>query len=189
MSALRERMVREMQLRRFAPGTQEAYVRLVAELARFYRRSPDAINHEEVRSYLLHLMTARKLDWSTVNVAMSPDERLFRVPAALVKILLSKRDPSHRNDLLGVGLPDFLHATPREFHVPSRIFAEMYGLRRHIGGADGGASAPLPRRMDEDGCRDGHSAGVDQLVGSKTSGVFSSEKTLPMSWSLLESGA
>jgi len=69
MSALRERMVREMQLRRFAPGTQEAYLRLVGELARFYHRSPDQIQHEEVKSYLLHLMTVRKLDWSTVNTA------------------------------------------------------------------------------------------------------------------------
>jgi len=62
-------MVREMQLRRFAPGTQEAYVHGVVELARFYHRSPDQLNQEEVRGYLLHLMTVRKLDWSTVNVA------------------------------------------------------------------------------------------------------------------------
>ena len=77
MSALRERMVREMQLRRFAPGTQEAYVRLVAELARFYRRSPDRINREEMKSYLLHLMTVRKLDWSTVNTASSAIRFLY----------------------------------------------------------------------------------------------------------------
>lgn len=69
MSVLRAKMVREMQLRRLAPTTQKAYVRLVAELARFYRRSPDQLNHEEVKSYLLHLMRVRKLDWSTVNTA------------------------------------------------------------------------------------------------------------------------
>ena len=67
MSTLRERMIREMQLRRFASGTQRAYVRAVAELARFYQRSPDPLNHEEVKSYLLHLMNGRKLNWSTVN--------------------------------------------------------------------------------------------------------------------------
>ncbi|MBM4037690.1 MAG: hypothetical protein FJ290_04175 [Planctomycetes bacterium] len=71
MGVLRERMVREMQLRRFAPGTQEAYLRLVGELAGFYHRSPDQIHHEEVKSYLLHLMTVRKLEWSTVNTASS----------------------------------------------------------------------------------------------------------------------
>jgi site-specific recombinase XerD len=71
-------MVREMQLRRFAPGTQEAYVHGVAELARFYHRSPDELHAEEVRSYLLHLLTVRKLKWSTVNV-ISAALRFFYV--------------------------------------------------------------------------------------------------------------
>jgi len=68
LGALRERMVRERELRRFAPGTRQAYVHGVAELARFYHRSPDELHAEEVRSYLLHLLTVRKLKWSTVNV-------------------------------------------------------------------------------------------------------------------------
>ena len=54
MGALRDRMVREMQLRRFAPSTQEAYLRAVWGLAAFYRRSPDELSSEEVKSYLLH---------------------------------------------------------------------------------------------------------------------------------------
>jgi len=77
MSALRERMVREMQLRRSAEGTQEAYVRAAAELARFYHRSPDQLSSEEVKSYLLHLMTVRGLDWSTANVASAGIRLLF----------------------------------------------------------------------------------------------------------------
>ena len=68
MGALRERMVREMQLRRLAPGTQKAYVRAVAELTRHYGRSPDRIGPEQVKSYLLYLMNQRRLNWSTVNV-------------------------------------------------------------------------------------------------------------------------
>jgi len=77
MSALRERMVREMQLRRLAPKTLKAYVRVVAELARFYHRSPDQISVEEVKSYLLHLMTVRKLEWPTVNTASCAIRFLF----------------------------------------------------------------------------------------------------------------
>jgi site-specific recombinase XerD len=62
-------MVREMQLRRFAPNTQEAYARAVWGLAAFYRRSPDQLGSEEVKTYLLYLMKERALGWSTVNIA------------------------------------------------------------------------------------------------------------------------
>jgi site-specific recombinase XerD len=62
-------MVREMRLRRFAALTQEAYLRAVAGLARHYGRSPDLITAEEVKDYLVHLSTVRRLRWSSVNVA------------------------------------------------------------------------------------------------------------------------
>jgi site-specific recombinase XerD len=39
-------------------------------LAKFYRRSPDQITHEEVQAYLLHLIRERKLAWSTCNIAV-----------------------------------------------------------------------------------------------------------------------
>ena len=76
MGELRDRMVREMQLRRLAPSTQEAYVRAVRGLAAFYHRPPDELGSEEVKSYLLHLMNERRLDWSTVN-ASSAGIRFF----------------------------------------------------------------------------------------------------------------
>jgi len=69
MGELKDRMIREMQLRRFAPGTQDGYVRAVAGLAQYYHRSPDQITAEEVKDYLLHLMNDRKFKWSTVNNA------------------------------------------------------------------------------------------------------------------------
>jgi integrase/recombinase XerD len=71
MGALRERMVREMQLRRFAPSTQAGYARAVWGLAAFYRRSPDRLSCEEVKRYLLYLMNERGLNWATVNVVCS----------------------------------------------------------------------------------------------------------------------
>jgi len=68
MGELRDRMVREMQLRRLAPSTQEAYARAVWGLAAFYRRAPDQLGSEEVKSYLLYVMNERGLNWSTVNI-------------------------------------------------------------------------------------------------------------------------
>ena len=64
-------MIREMGLRRFAAGTQELYLRAVEGLARYWRRSPEGLGNEEVKGYLYHLMTERRLNWGTVNVVSS----------------------------------------------------------------------------------------------------------------------
>ena len=41
MTPLRAQMIRDMQLQRLAPRTQEAYIAAVAGLAKFYCRPPD----------------------------------------------------------------------------------------------------------------------------------------------------
>ena len=68
MTPLRQRMIREMELRQLAPRTIESYVAAVATLAQFYRRSPDQLQLEEVRSYLHHLLVERQLAPSTCNL-------------------------------------------------------------------------------------------------------------------------
>lgn len=60
MSELRERMIKEMQLRNFSRSTQEGYLYSVKGLAKYYHRSPDKITPEEVKNYILHLLTERK---------------------------------------------------------------------------------------------------------------------------------
>ena len=55
MTPLRERMIADMTLAGLAAGTQSAYVQAVRGLAAHYRRSPDRLNEEEVRAYLLAL--------------------------------------------------------------------------------------------------------------------------------------
>lgn len=70
MRELRQRMVEEMQLQRFARTTQEAYLHWVSELAKYYGKSPDQINPEEVRSWFLYLTNERKLSRSSVTVAL-----------------------------------------------------------------------------------------------------------------------
>jgi len=77
MGTLRERMVRDMELRRFSPGTQEVYLRVVRELARYYHQPPDHLDAEQVQDYLHYLLVERKLAWSTVNVASAAIRFLF----------------------------------------------------------------------------------------------------------------
>jgi integrase/recombinase XerD len=69
MTILREQMIRRLQLERLAAKTQEAYLRAVAGLARYYHRSPDLLSVAEIHSYLHHLLVERKLAWSSCNVA------------------------------------------------------------------------------------------------------------------------
>ena len=67
MTALRQRMLEDMQLRRFSPHTVEAYLRAVTKLAQFYKRSPDRISKEEVRTFLVDVVKRKKAAPSTYN--------------------------------------------------------------------------------------------------------------------------
>jgi integrase/recombinase XerD len=68
MTPLRAKMMHQLQLHRLAPHTQKAYMRAVADLARFYWRSPDQLTADEIRDYLHHLLMERQLAWSTCNI-------------------------------------------------------------------------------------------------------------------------
>lgn len=71
MSPLRSRFCDYMTLRGFSPRTHESYLHAMIELARYYRRSPDQLSNEEIQTFLIHVITVRRLAWSTVNVYFS----------------------------------------------------------------------------------------------------------------------
>jgi site-specific recombinase XerD len=64
-------MIRVLQLHRMSPDTIKAYTAAVADLARFHRRSPDSLTDEQIRDYFHHLITVRKLSYSTCNQRLS----------------------------------------------------------------------------------------------------------------------
>lgn len=66
MTPLRQRMLQDMQMRNLSPHTHEAYVRAVAKLAAFYKMSPDRLDLEQVRSFLVHL-TQQQVSFSLFN--------------------------------------------------------------------------------------------------------------------------
>ena len=59
-------MIEDMQLRNRSPVTIEAYVRYVAQFAKFFGCSPEKLTPEHVRQYQLHLLR-KKVSWSTFN--------------------------------------------------------------------------------------------------------------------------
>ena len=69
MSALRKKMIRDLELRRFSVSTQKSYIAAVRGLAKYYMISPDKVSKEQLLDYVHFLITKRKLSYSSLNVA------------------------------------------------------------------------------------------------------------------------
>ena len=72
MTALRQKMIEDMQLRGLSERTQEAYLRAVRQLAEYYGRSPDQISEAELRRFFLYLRNEKRASrapaWSRSTV-------------------------------------------------------------------------------------------------------------------------
>jgi integrase/recombinase XerD len=79
MTPLRKRMIEEMQIRNFAPGTQAAYLLQVTQFARHFGKPPDVLGGEEIRAYQLYLTQEKKLASPTITVAVSALRFLYKV--------------------------------------------------------------------------------------------------------------
>jgi site-specific recombinase XerD len=77
MSALRQKMIEDMQLKGLAVRTQEAYVNAVLQLSRHIKKSPDSINEEELREYFLYLKNEKQVADSTFSIALCGIKFLF----------------------------------------------------------------------------------------------------------------
>lgn len=78
MTPLRQRMIREMELRQFSPRTIQVYVAAIVGLAKFYHRPPEQLKLEELRSYLQHSLIERKLAQATCNFRAAAITFLYR---------------------------------------------------------------------------------------------------------------
>ena len=133
MSSLRQDMIEDMAVRGFASNTQVAYLRAVAQLARFYGRSPDRLSELEIQRYLVHLNQEKGLSHSTCNqvvaalrffyhVTLRRRSTSFVIPAArtpsklpqvlsreeLTRLLTQPLWPKHR---AGIDKPGGMHLT------------------------------------------------------------------------------
>ena len=79
MTPLRQRMLEDLQLRNLSENTQEAYVRAVAQLAKFYNLSPERLTREQVRAYLVHLVKDRHVSPSLFNQVRCGLQFFYRV--------------------------------------------------------------------------------------------------------------
>ena len=79
MTPLREKYIRGLAIRGRAERTQHSYTAYVADLARYYHRSPDQISYEEVTVWIHYLIKERKLAPSSVNIAVNAVRFLYGV--------------------------------------------------------------------------------------------------------------
>jgi integrase/recombinase XerD len=71
MSRLRERMIREMELRNLSKNTQRSYLNVVSGLAKHYGQSPDKVSKEMIEDYLLYLKKEKGNAPTTVGGAIT----------------------------------------------------------------------------------------------------------------------
>ena len=65
VSALRQRMLEDMQIRNYSPHTVDAYLRGVAQFAKHFHTSPDRLGPDHIRTYQQFLIQEQQASWST----------------------------------------------------------------------------------------------------------------------------
>jgi len=65
MTALRRRMLEDLQLRGLSPRTQQCYLEAVKHLAQHDRRAPHHMSEEELRQYFLYWLNEKQVAEST----------------------------------------------------------------------------------------------------------------------------
>ncbi len=77
MSKLREEMIKVMNLKDLSINTQNAYLRGVTGLAKYYMKSPEQISNKMVDDYLLHLKNDLKYAPMTCGVSKAAIKFLY----------------------------------------------------------------------------------------------------------------
>jgi integrase/recombinase XerD len=79
MGRLKDKMIKDMELRGFSPRTKQTYVEWVWRLSKQNGKSPDLLGDEEIRDFLYYLLKDRQAKQSTVNQAYSAFRFFYKV--------------------------------------------------------------------------------------------------------------
>jgi len=79
MTPLRQRMTEDMQVRNLALNTQTSYLQQVSLFARYFKKSPEALGPEEIRTYQVYLTNERKLAPGSILIAIAALRFLYKV--------------------------------------------------------------------------------------------------------------
>ncbi len=79
MTALRQRMIEDMQVRNLAPHTQSTYLKEITRFARYFGKSPELLGETEIRTYQLYLTNQKKLAPSSIVITIAALRFLYKV--------------------------------------------------------------------------------------------------------------
>ena len=66
LSPLRRRMIEDMTVRNMSPATQRSYISAVSKFSRYFGRSPERLDLEDVRAFQVHLVSTG-ISWPGLN--------------------------------------------------------------------------------------------------------------------------
>ena len=121
MTPLRHKMVEAMRQRGFSVRTHESYLGAVSALAKYHRRSPDALSIDDIQRFFRHLALERGLsgascrlylngvrffylkvlEWPQFDVVVTLPKKPQRIPelltrAEVARIVAASPNPKHR---------------------------------------------------------------------------------------------
>ena len=106
MSAIRQRMIEDMQLHGYSAKAQTAYLGAVRGLAGHYHRTPEDITQDELRSYFLYLVKERGVARSTLTIHLSGIKFFFEKTLKREWLIFNLVRPKKRKKLPVVLSPD-----------------------------------------------------------------------------------
>ena len=66
LSPLRRRMIEDMTVRNMSPATQRSYISAVSKFSRYFGKSPERLDLEDVRAFQVHLVSTG-ISWPGLN--------------------------------------------------------------------------------------------------------------------------
>ena len=79
MTALRQRMIEDMQVRNLAPHTQSTYLKEITRFAGYFGTSPELLGEKEIRTYQLCLTNQKKSAPSSIVITIAALRFLYKV--------------------------------------------------------------------------------------------------------------
>jgi site-specific recombinase XerD len=127
-------MIDDMTVRNLAPNTMLCYLKQVSYLARYFGKSPERLDPEEIREYQLYLAQDRKVSVSSRLVAVTALRFLYGITLKrerFIEMLPMPRPEHHLPVILSPAeVLQFLQAAPSFTH--HIIFSTMYGTGMRV---------------------------------------------------------
>ena len=99
MDALREQMMKELQLKGITPRTQKKYLREIGIMADYFDRPLEELGEKEVKDYLVHMLETRGLSRGTYKCYVAGIKFLYKTTLNREEVVERIRYPKAKKTL------------------------------------------------------------------------------------------